>query len=116
MKTLIGLMIALFLGSHSDTDLSGKWNMSVTGHMNLTATLEIKQEGQHITANFVIPDHGDLDMVGTFSNGRLTLNTTENAFAQMTLTGTFGENGSMSGTVQSQMGEMTWTATRASGK
>jgi len=115
MKTLIGLMVAFVIGSQPAADLSGKWNVAVTGHHNISAVLEMRQDGTKVAANFLIPDHGDLEMTGNFVDGKLTLTSDENAVAQLTLTGTLRENGSLSGSVQGQMGEMSWTAARASG-
>jgi len=116
MKVLTGLIMTLLLGVFpSDANLSGKWTVAMSGHMNINnVVLDLKQTGTEITANFVIPDHGDLDMVGTFAGGKLTLRTTENAFVQMTLTGTLKDDGSISGSVESPMGTMTWSGSKAS--
>jgi hypothetical protein len=116
MKVLTGLIMTLLLGMFpSDANLSGKWTVAMSGHMNMNnVVLDLKQNGAAITASFVIPDHGELDMVGTWADGKLTLHSTENAFVQMTLTGTMKDDGSLSGSVESPMGSMTWTGAKAS--
>jgi hypothetical protein len=116
MKVLTGLIMTLLLGMFpGNADLSGKWTVTMSGHMNINnVVLEMKQKGTAITANFMIPDHGDLDMVGTYADGKLTLHTTENGFVQMTLKGTLKDDGSFSGDVESPMGNMTWTGSKGS--
>jgi hypothetical protein len=118
MKVLAGLVMTLLLGIlPADADLSGRWNVAMSGHMHINnVVLEMKQTGTAITANCLIPDHGDLDMVGTYADGKLTLHTTENGFVQMTMTGTLKDDGSFSGSIESPMGTMTWTGAKASSK
>ena len=64
MKTLIGLLLALVCAAPQTVNIAGKWNVAVVEHGNLQIVLEIKQDGNKLTANFIIPDHGDLEMTG----------------------------------------------------
>ena len=116
MKTVVGLFIGLLIGGQQPVNVAGKWNVSIAEHAELAIVLEIEQDGNKLTANFMIPNHGDLEMVGEIVEGRISLKSTENAFAQMTLTGRIGEDGALTGHASSQMGEMTWTATKASAR
>jgi hypothetical protein len=96
--------------------LSGKWTMTVEGHNGMAMSLEIKQEGKKLTGNLIIPDHGDLDLVGEFDNGKLTLSTTENGYMQVRLAGDLKGDGTLSGNLSSAMGDMVWMAKRSDGE
>jgi len=100
----------------SGSRIDGRWNVKVSGHPEMSIVLEIKQDGRKLTGNFMIPDHGDLDMVGEFEDGKIQLNSTENAFAQLSLVGSLNADGSLAGNLTSTMGDMNWTATRAGGR
>ena len=92
--------------------LDGKWTMSITEHAGLPVTLEIKQEGKKLTGNLIIPDHGDLDLVGEFVDGKLTLKSTENGYMQMSMEGEVKADGTLAGKLTSTMGDMNWTGKR----
>jgi hypothetical protein len=100
----------------SGSRIDGRWNVKVSGHPGMSIVLEIKQDGRKLTGNFMIPDHGDLEMVGEFADGKIQLNSTENAFAQLSLVGNLSSDGSLAGNLTSTMGDMNWTATRAAGR
>jgi hypothetical protein len=85
-------------------------------HPGMTIVLELKQDGKNLTGNFMIPDHGDLDVVGEFADGKIQLNSTENGYAQLSMVGKLNSDGSLAGSLTSTMGDMTWTATRATGR
>ena len=101
---------------HNGSRIDGRWNVKVSGHPEMSIVLEIKQDGRKLTGNFMIPDHGDLDMVGEFAEGKIQLNSTENAFAQLSLVGNLNADGSLGGNLTSTMGDMNWTATRVAGR
>jgi hypothetical protein len=110
---LIAVLTAASLSAQSGVaSLSGKWNMTITGHEGMSVTLEIKQEGKKLTANLVIPDHGDLELLGELVDGKLTLNSTENGYMQMSMHGDVKKDGTMSGNLSSTMGDMTWSGKR----
>jgi hypothetical protein len=125
MKKLVAFVLGVALiggslvASQGKNAVAGKWNLTIEGaspfgHHFPAVELELEQDGKKITANFLIPDHGDLPMEGEFVDGKLTLRTTEDGYMQMNLSGKLGEDGTMSGTVKAQpIGEMTWTAKRA---
>src|SRR4051812_4240639 len=109
----IAVLTAASLSAQSGVaSLSGKWNMTITGHEGMSVTLEIKQEGKKLTANLVIPDHGDLELLGELVDGKLTLNSTENGYMQMSMHGDVKKDGTMSGNLSSTMGDMTWSGKR----
>jgi hypothetical protein len=126
MKKFVAFLagVALIGGSliagQSKNAVAGKWRLTIEGaspfgHQFPPIDLELEQDGKKITANFNIPDHGDLPMVGEFVDGKLTLHTTEDGYMQMDLNGKLQADGTMSGSVKGQpIGEMSWTAKRAS--
>ena len=76
MKRWIGFIIALGIlvagntyAQHNAASVDGKWNLSVPLHGGMDVVLEIKQDGKNLTGNFMIPDHGDLEVVGEFADG-----------------------------------------------
>jgi hypothetical protein len=120
MKRCIGFILAIAMigasvaGAQSKaTNLTGKWNVALSGRMeNVPIVLELKQDGKAVTGNFLIPDHGDLEVTGEFMAGQLKFSSTENAFMQMSATGKLNDDGTLSGNITSMMGDMTWTAKR----
>ena len=112
MKTLFSIAMLLTMSAGSVT---GKWTVSLPVHDGIV--LDIQQDPQDsskVTANLMIPDHGDLDLVGEFANGVLTLSSTENGYMKISLKGTLNEDGSLVGHLESQMGPMEWSAKRVS--
>src|SRR5215470_12601400 len=122
MKWLYVILVVGILATSSTfaqqngSRIDGRWNVKVSGHPEMSIVLEIKQDGRKLTGNFMIPDHGDLDMVGEFAEGKIQLNSTENAFAQLSLVGNLNADGSLGGNLTSTMGDMNWTATRVAGR
>ena len=120
MKRWVGLILAFGILATVNVDaqqktasVDGKWNVSVAIHDGMEIVLEIKQQGKTLTGNFMIPNHGDLEVVGEFADGKIRLSSTENGYMQVSLTGHLNDDGTLSGSLNSTMGEMTWTATRA---
>src|SRR5437016_3019034 len=84
------------------TNITGKWKVAVSGHMEHVAiVLELKQEGKNLTGNFLIPDHGDLEVVGEVADGKLKFSSTENAFMQLSATAQLNEDGTLTGNMTS---------------
>ena len=115
----VALIGGSLIAGQSKNTIAGKWTVTiegeVQGHHFPPIDLGVEQDGKAVTANFVIPDHGDLPMVGEFVDGKLTLRSTEDGYMQISLSGKLAENGTMSGNVKGQMiGDMPWTAKRAS--
>ena len=100
-------------------DLSGKWTMKVSGgpHGDAAMSLVLKQDGEKVTAQFNPGHDGDIPMSGTLVKGTLTLKSPANDDGHaITMKGTFKADGSLSGFLSSQMGDMTWSATRDKSK
>ena len=115
----VALIGGSLIANQNKNTVAGNWTVTiegaVQGHHFPPINLEVEQDGKKISANFVIPDHGDLPMVGEFVDGKLTLHSTEDGYMQLSLSGKLQENGTMSGNVTGQMiGDMPWTAKRSS--
>ena len=100
-------------------DLSGKWNMNVTGpaaHGDMPATMMLTQQDDKVTGTFSA--HGnEHKLAGTFRDGTLTLETTDTpADKGLSFTAKPQEDGSLAGYLSGPMGDMKWTASRAKGK
>jgi hypothetical protein len=81
----------------------------------MTMGLELEQKGKQVSGTFSTP-HGDLQVAGEFIDGALTLATAAGGESQITLTAKLKDHGTLDGFLSSQLGDMTWTAERASGK
>jgi hypothetical protein len=99
----------------SKENLTGKWTMKVSGgpHGDAAMSLVVKQDGDKIKAEFN-PGHGDdIPLAGTFAKGALAIESPANDDgAKITMTATLKADGTLSGFLSSQMGDMTWTAAR----
>ena len=100
-------------------DLSGKWDMTVTGpaaHGDMPATMLLTQKDDKVTGTFSA--HGNEHTVaGTFKDGTLTLETTDTpADKGLTFTAKPQDDGTLAGYLSGPMGDMKWTATRAKGQ
>jgi hypothetical protein len=99
----------------SREDLTGKWTMKVSGgpHGDAAMSLVVKQQGEKIAAEFNPGHDGDIPMTGTFVKGALTMESPANDDgAKITMKAALKPDGSLSGFLSSQMGDMTWTAAR----
>ena len=94
--------------------VTGRWTMSVNGgpHGDMTMGLALQQSGKKVSGTFATP-HGDIEVEGEFVEGALSLATRGGSDTQITLNAQLKDNGSLEGYVSSQMGDMTWTAERA---
>jgi hypothetical protein len=126
MKTIIaGCIVALAAAgaagaqeTRKSDGVAGTWELTVKGpaaHGDLTATMELQQEGKKVTGSFNA--HGSTHTVeGEFSEGELSLETTDTpADHSMTLNGRLTDTGRLTGYLSSSMGDMQWTGVRAHG-
>jgi hypothetical protein len=96
--------------------VDGRWTMSVKGgpHGDMTMSLELAQDGSKVSGTFTTP-HGDLPLEGDLVDATLTI-ATSGGDTQVSLTAKVKENGTLEGYLSSPMGDMTWTASRSTGK
>jgi len=95
--------------------VAGRWTMSVKGgpHGDVTMGLDLAQDGKKVSGTFATP-HGDLLVEGELVEATLTIATPGGGDSQISLTAKLKENGTLEGYLSSQMGDMTWTASRSS--
>jgi uncharacterized beta-barrel protein YwiB (DUF1934 family) len=96
--------------------VDGRWTMYIKGgpHGDMTMNLELAQDGHKVTGTFTTP-HGDLPVEGELVDATLTI-ATSGGDTQVSLTAKVKENGTLEGYLSSQMGDMTWTASRSTVK
>ena len=98
--------------------VAGRWAAAVKGspHGDITMGLDLAQEGKKVTGTFATPHGDNLQVEGEFVEGTLTLATPGGGDAQITMKAKLKDDGTLDGYLSSQMGDMTWTAKRATGK
>jgi hypothetical protein len=113
---LLVLSVSLY-AQQDKLSIAGKWNVTVEGtamgHTFPVVDLDIEQNGKKVTANFLIPEHGDLPMEGEFADGKLAMHATEDGYMQMDLKAEMKPDGTLAGHINGIMGDMPWTAKRA---
>ena len=90
--------------------VAGKWSMTLeTPHGKLTATIDLKVDGQKVTGTFVT-DHSDkVELTGKFAEGKLTFKINE---GDLTFTGTLKDADTLNGVVSSERGDLAGVAKR----
>jgi hypothetical protein len=98
--------------------VAGRWTMSVKGgpHGDTTMGLALEQNGKKVSGIFATPHGDDLQVVGEFAEGTLALATPGGGESKITMTAKLKDDGTLDGYLSSQLGDMTWTARRASAK
>jgi hypothetical protein len=96
--------------------VAGRWTMSVKGGPlgDVMMGLELAQDGKKVSGTLATPHGDDLPVEGDFVNGTLTIATPGGGDSRISLTAKLRENGTLEGYLSSQMGDMTWTASRSS--
>jgi hypothetical protein len=96
--------------------VGGAWRFNITGPISQEARVRLTQEGTTLTGTMEMPQ-GELPLSGRIEGERLTLTGTLTMGGQsipLTFTGTVRGN-EASGTVDSPMGSLDWTARRIEG-
>lgn len=96
--------------------VAGRWSVFVKGgpHRDVTMGLELAQDGKKVSGTLATPHGDDLPVEGDFVDGTLTIATRGGGDFQISLTAKLKDNGTLDGYLSSQMGDMTWTASRSS--
>ena len=111
MKALMAMVAAAILTSSVAT-VSGTWSMSVDSpHGNMKTSLTLKQDGTKVTGTFR-SQMPDMTVEGTFENGTLKIETSDTAEHKLVFTAKLKDDGTLSGYLSSEMGDMNWTAER----
>jgi len=120
MKQL-ALAVALVVGSMlrvaADATVTGTWTMNVEGgpHGNATMGLVLKQEGTKVTGTFSSGHSADMEVAGQFKDGQLDVET-KGGESRVIFSAKLKADGTLSGSISSEMGDMKWTASRQAEK
>jgi hypothetical protein len=118
-KLFVGLLLVMVVALSSapvyaQQSVAGEWVMSVQG---MSLRLVMTQDGEKISGTLESP-HGDIRLSGDFSKGKLTISgaSTEQHPVQFAGTATLTADGSLAGSISTDLMAMNFTAIRASGK
>jgi hypothetical protein len=114
---MIAAMFALSALVGTAPDVSGTWTMSVVGgpHGPATMQLTLKQQGHKVSGTFATGHAADMDVKGEFVDGSLDLETAGGEH-KVILNAKLKDDGTLAGTLSSEVGDMKWTASRAAAK
>jgi hypothetical protein len=113
----------------SQKSVAGTWTMSTE---DMSLRLVLAQKGKKVTGTLQNPHGGTIALKGEFAGGQLTLSGSSDGPAngpdahtpplpgfatsapsiRLTATGTVKADGSLAGSLKSNVGDMTWTALR----
>lgn len=105
--------------AEAQTDLSGTWQMAVNTDNGLTnPTMTLSQEGSTLTGSYSSEALGESDVRGSVDGNNVTITFTASLQGQsipVVYSGTIGEDGGLSGTLDIADGMLTgtFTATRS---
>jgi hypothetical protein len=113
----VAVVIAGVLGVAADANVTGTWTMNVEGgpHGNATMGLVLKQEGTKVTGTFSSGHSADMEVTGQFKDGQLDVET-QGGESRIIFSAKLKADGTLSGSISSQMGDMKWTASRQNEK
>ena len=124
MKILLAIVAGAFLAASAPAaapTVAGTWSMTVdTPHGAMTAWLTLKEDGGSVTGTFTSGGHlPDMNVTGTFENGTLKLEANEGNSDQhpsITFTAKLQKDGTLSGSLSTEIGDMNWTAKKVDPK
>jgi hypothetical protein len=113
----VALVVGSMLGVAADATVTGTWTMNVEGgpHGNATMGLVLKQEGTKVTGTFSSGHSADMEVAGQFKDGQLDVET-EGGESRIIFSAKLKADGTLSGSISSEMGDMKWTASRQAEK
>jgi len=113
----VALVAGGMLGVAADATVTGTWTMNVEGgpHGNATMGLVLKQEGTKVTGTFSSGHSADMEVAGQFKDGQLDVET-KGGDSRIIFSAKLKADGTLSGSISSEMGDMKWTASRQTEK
>jgi hypothetical protein len=78
--------------------------------------LVLKQEGTKVTGTFSSGHSPDMDVTGEFKDDQLKVETTQDGDSRIIFSARLKADGTLAGYISSPMGDMKWTASRATDK
>jgi hypothetical protein len=113
----VALVVGSMLGVAADATVTGTWTMNVEGgpHGNATMGLVLKQEGTKVTGTFASGHSAEMEVAGQFKDGQLDVET-KGGESRIIFSAKLKADGTLSGSISSEMGDMKWTASRQAEK
>ena len=113
----VALVVGSMLGVAADATVTGTWTMNVEGgpHGNATMGLVLKQEGTKVTGTFSSGHSAEMEVAGQFKDGQLDVET-KGGDSRIIFSAKLKADGTLSGSISSEMGDMKWTASRQTEK
>jgi len=113
----VALVVGSMLGVAADATVTGTWTMNVEGgpHGNATMGLVLKQEGTKVTGTFSSGHSAEMEVAGQFKDGQLDVET-KGGESRIIFSAKLKADGTLSGSISSEMGDMKWTASRQAEK
>lgn len=119
MKIITALVAILALaGAQSTANVTGTWTVTVAAqasHGEMTAELRLTQDGRRVKGTLIA--HGsERALQGEFAKGTLSLEAAGSDGQQLTLNAKLKDDGTLDGYLSGPMGDVRWTAARATSK
>ena len=113
----VALVVGGMPGVAADATVTGTWTMNVEGgpHGNATMGMVLKQEGTKVTGTFSSGHSADMEVAGQFKDGQLDVET-KGGESRIIFSAKLKADGTLSGSISSEMGDMKWTASRQAEK
>jgi hypothetical protein len=97
-------------GAHPPASVDGRWDLTIAApHGKVVLGLDLNQSGEAVTGALLNFRGQDFEVKGRFSDGQLTLVTSNEEVA---LSGRHTPAGSLEGVLSTAHGDLTWTAVR----
>ena len=120
LVTALVIALAGAIEADAQTDLSGDWVFTVTTDDSgvTTPAVTLEQDGETLTGHYSSEGLGEADFTGSVSGSEITFSFSADVFGQLVqvvYSGTVGEDGGISGTMDIAGGFLvgTFTAARA---
>jgi hypothetical protein len=114
MKKVFGFVIVMALAGSlfaQQKSVAGSWNMSV---QSMSMHLVLEQKGNEITGTLDNPHGGTIQLKGQFNGGKITFSgASDDHSIELSAAGDLKADGSLAGSLTTNIGDMMWTAARA---
>ena len=113
MLAIVLLCVAVTSAYAEEKNIGGTWTFRLS---EISLRLELVQKGKNITGTLQNPHGNPIQLKGQFSGNQLKFTGSSEGGEwayRLSGTGTLQSDGSFSGSLTSNVGDMTWTAIRA---
>ena len=115
---MLFVVLAVAITHAAPATVDGTWTGRIVGTPpgDLTMTMTLEQDGSKVTGTLTTEVTGRVTLSGELTDGALTLSTAPDAEPSFTMTGSLKDDGNLSGSLSTHMGDMTWSAERVKDK